>query len=262
MTGRRLAIATLLAALAAAATPGAASAGEYPVYACEPAFGDVNHSWFAESNTPKMTAYTACPVPWSETRTWNQGLVTRPSVTSGYSDHVGYLSYALLRLRAPAGASLSRMTYQHTFCAGAQWEAGLLNDSNQWLHASSPGTCGTFLSSPYTLALNGTRSVALATICATSSCELGGSLYSWASMRSATVWIADSTRPSVAISGGSLVANGWHRGTQSVAITAADNVGVRHLDLAVGGKPAATAGRRMRLDIRGSVLNVHRRHRR
>lgn len=239
MTTRRAAFVALLAA-ALAAGPAAvpAAAGEYPVFACDPAVGDVNHSWFPESNNPKMAAYANCPVPWNESRAWNQGLVTRPSATASGTDHVGYLSFAALRLRAPPGATLSRITYRHTFCGGGEYQAGVLNDAFQWLHSAGPEMCGTLVPSPWTLNLNGTRSVVLGTFCVKASCELTHTLHAWGSMRSATVWVRDSTAPSVAITGGSLVSPGWRRGTQSLSIGARDNVGIKHADVYLDNKPA------------------------
>jgi hypothetical protein len=226
---------TLLTAMAAPP----ARAGEYPVYACEPSFGDVNHAWTGHANSPRMSVYSNCPVPWSEMRDWNRGLVTlHPTSGALGDDSVGAFEYAALELRAPAGAGLSRMTYEHTFCGAATFQGGLLNDAGQWLHASAPGSCGTLVPSPYTVGLNGTPSIRLMTVCARSRCNVEGNERAWATMRSATVWVADSTAPEVAILGGSLVDGRWHRGTQSVDVNAWDNVGIRHADVYLDGKRA------------------------
>jgi hypothetical protein len=229
----RLALIALVAATVAALSAGPAAAGEYPVYACEPAFGDVNHSWTPEATNPRMAAYANCPVPWNESRVWNEGLVTRPSVLAPGAPpaSVPFFAYSALRLRAPPGAGLARITYSHTFCGGASYQAGLIDDAGHWLHASSPGSCGTLLPSPWTLSLNGTPSIALATTCVKTTCPLDTKQTSWATMRSATVWISDSTPPSVSITGGSLTTPGWHRATQSVTVDAHDNVGVQHVDV-------------------------------
>lgn len=239
---RHLVLTALAATLLMAGASAPASAGEYPVYACEPAAGDVNHSWFPESNSQHMAAYVNCPVPWSETRDWNRGLVTL-HLASGATgnDPVGGFELADLRLRAPAGAALSRMTYSHTFCGAGSFEAGLMDDAGRWLHASAPGSCGTLVPSPWTIPLGGTPSIRLITVCARTRCNIGGGERAWASMRSATVWIADGTAPSVSITGGSLVDGGWHRGTQSLVVGGWDNVGIRHFDVYLDGKQ--TTGR-------------------
>jgi hypothetical protein len=58
-------------------------------------------------------------------------------------------------------------------------------------------------------------------------------------MRSATVWVADSSPPAVSITGGSIASDGWHRGTQSLALGAWDNVGIKHVDVLLDDKRVA-----------------------
>lgn len=240
MTRRTLALAALAITLLLAAGPPDAHAGEYPVYACEPAYGDVNHAWLPETTTSTMASYSNCPVPWSESREWNRGLVTlHPISGPSGGQTVNFLSFAALRLQAPPGASLSRMTYAHTFCGGGSFMAGLVNEAGQWLHAAGPRECGTLVPNPWTLQLGGTPSVRLATTCVQAHCNTSGDERAWASMRSATVWIADSTAPSVQITGGSLVDGAWHRGTQSLTVAAQDNVGVKHVEVFLDDKRSA-----------------------
>ena len=219
----------------AGATP--ALAGEYPVYACEPAHGDVNRSWTASSSHAAVTAYANCPVAPSEIRAWNQGLVTRSAIlgsTPGAT--VPYGAYGALTFRAPAGATLARMSYSHTFCGGASFKAGLVNGSLAWLHASGPSACGTLIASPYTLSLGGTNAVLLITSCQRTTCRVdsASSPYGYATMRSATVWVRDWTTPSITVTGGSAVTQGWKSGVVTVGAQFTDNVGIQSVELRHG----------------------------
>ena len=242
MTRRHATVVALLAAGLAAGIAAPAIAAEYPVHACQPVWGDVNHSWVAEANTPKMAAYWTCPVSWRNTAEWDQGLVTRHGVTPYYGGSVAAGDQASLRFRAPPGTILSKMTYLHSFCGGAEFKAGLRNHANTWLHASAPGTCGTNVSNPTTLPLNGTPSVRVTTVCARKYCDVSTSLRAWASMRSVTVWVADLTKPSVAITGGSIATSGWHAGNQSLTFAASDNTGIARIETYVDTKLVRAAG--------------------
>jgi hypothetical protein len=90
--------------------------------------------------------------------------------------------------------------------------------------------CGTFLPSPWTLDLGGRAAVKLMTICAQNPSTLGSTVHSWAAMRSATVWVRDSTPPSVTITGGSAVGGGWQRGVGDVVVATSDNVGIKRIE--------------------------------
>ena len=240
MKSRRLCLMALIATTLVLVLPSSlASAGAYQVHACDPAYGDSNHAWFAESSTTKMTAYATCPVAWNEGRIWNRGLVTRHGVSADASDTVPGFSYSALRFRAPAGATIARITYSHSFCGGQDFKAGLFSDTGQNLHVAQPGSCGTFIPSPWTFALTGTHhSILLMTMCARAQCNVGSKLQAWATLRTAIVWVQDTTRPSVAAPGGSIATSGWHRGDQSVLVRAQDNVGLRYVDVYLDSKLA------------------------
>ena len=227
---RRLALMLVLILIAGAgAAP--ALAGEYPVYACEPTVGDVNASWEAYSSDPALPVYTNCP-PAGALDAWNRGLVTRAAMVHG---SVPANAHARLTFRAPAGAGLSRMTYDHAFCGGASFQAGLMNDAFQWLHWSPPGHCGTPVASPHSISLGGTPAVHLMTWCATSRCTLSTNApTAYAAMRSATVWVTDSTTPSIAVTGGSATSPGWKSGVVDLAFSASDNVGIQTGDVVRG----------------------------
>ena len=220
---RRFALMLILILIAGAgAAP--AFAGEYPVYACEPAVGDVNSSWEAYSSDSALPVYANCP-PTGALEAWNRGLVTRAAMVNG---SVPANAHARLTFSAPPGAGLSRMTYSHRFCGGSSFQAGLMNNAFQWLHWAPPGQCGTLVDSPHSISLGGTPAVHLMTWCAASRCTLGTNAPAgYAAMRSATVWVADATTPNVAVTGGSATTPGWKSGVIDMALAASDNVGIR-----------------------------------
>ena len=183
-----------------------AAAGEYPVHACDPGFGDVNNSWYAERNTIRVGAYSACPS--NSLYPWDKGLVTRQAVVAG-DPHASasYLNYAAMVFRAPPGASLARITVEHKWCAAGGFNTGLINGANEkLLHVYSPN-CTLLLPSPSTVDLRGTDLIKLMTICGQASCELGNSIRAYGTFRSAIVWVQDWTAPSVRITGGSVRKN-------------------------------------------------------
>jgi hypothetical protein len=73
-----------------------------------------------------------------------------------------------------------------------------------------------------------------------SGCSRDG-LHALAAIRDVNVVIADDNAPSVAIRGGSLVAGGWRRGVQDVAVDASDGVGVKRAQVLVDGLVRGTA---------------------
>jgi hypothetical protein len=243
---RRLALMLVLVLIAAAgAAP--ALAGEYPVYACEPGAGDVNRSWHRHWNHGGIEAYAHCP-PGAETRSWNRGLVTRNKlVPADANATIPAGAWAALAFYAPAGASLSRITYTNELCGWGGFRAGIMNAANQWLRWSGPNVCGSWMGPHETLQLGGTTAVKLVTTCLYGPCRIGGPKPTgYATLRSATVVVADYTAPSVTMSGGTALAPGWRRGVVTVGAHASDNVGIRYID-------AVLAGRR--LDARSNTCD-------
>ena len=224
---RRLALIIILVLLAGAgATP--ALAGEYPVYACDPAHGNVNGAWAGFTGGGGTLVEENCPTPRGP-NPWQQGLVARhiPGVTSPRN------AIARVTFTAPPGASLSRMSYDHRFCGGATFNAGIINAAGTWLHYSGPLSCGTLVLSPNTLSLGGTPWVSFAASASTTRArgcrnhgirrdELGDGLGS------------DSTAPQLAVTGGSATTPGWKRGPIDLGYQASDNTGVAYADVAAG----------------------------
>jgi hypothetical protein len=234
---RRALLATLLTTAATAVAAAPASAGEYPVFACDPAHGDVNHSWAAHTDHRFMAAYANCPPPWGETNAWNLGLVTRHVPTGGGAT-VGLFNHGGLFFHAPPGASLARIFYSHTFCGNGGFQAGLANAADQWLHSSGPNFCQTMVPNPHTLQLNGTPELKLYTVCAALACDTKAPVHAYATLRTATVTVQDWTAPSVSGSG-PLVSGEWVRGDQNVVIAGSDNVGVKQVEVWLDDRPVA-----------------------
>ena len=225
---RRLALIIILVLLAGAgATP--ALAGEYPVYACDPAHGNVNGAWAGFTGGGGTLVEENCPTPRGP-NPWQQGLVARhiPGVTSPRN------AIARVTFTAPPGASLSRMSYDHRFCGGATFNAGIINAAGTWLHYSGPLSCGTLVLSPNTLNLGGTPWVSLAAICVRDTCPGNVESTEYAAMRSVTVWVSDSTVPQLTVTGGSATTPGWKRGSVSLGYQATDNTGIAYIDIASG----------------------------
>jgi hypothetical protein len=223
---RHVLAAVLAATLAVVAAP-SAEAGQYAVHACDPAMRDVNHSWVAATSTPDMAAYAACPAPASDPHVWSSGLVTRHAVRAKAGSSVPLSAYSWLRFVAPPGGILASIQYSHAFCGGADFRAGLWTPRDGWLHASAPGSCGTMAPSSRTIPLNGVHEVRVMTSCEKKNCDISGTVHAYAVLRSATVWIAEYTLPSVAIAGGTIGTSAWQRGIRTAVVDARDGVGIR-----------------------------------
>lgn len=167
---RALTSAVMLAVVAGIA-PDRAAAGEYSVTACDPRVAaGANRSWAPEISHGGMTAYAVCP-PGAQD--WGQGLITRHAVVNGnsFATIPGFANAAWV-FRAPPGTAIVRAGYEHTFCAGSDFHAGLFNGANQMIHGPTSG-CGSLAPSPITVELGGLDALKVMTICAKSSCNVG-----------------------------------------------------------------------------------------
>jgi hypothetical protein len=233
----RAAIVIALILLAGAgATP--ASAGEYPVYACEPSQGDVNNSWQALSNRRGILVYVACRNRPGSLGPWDQGLVTRAMINrKNKRATIRNGASARLVFRAPPGAALSRISYVGSLCGSGGHIALLQADviPLAFGFVQPPTACPSMAPRLNSLPLLGRTTVSLRTVCALKRCSVGGGrARACAAMRSATVFVSDNTPPSVNVIGGSAVEVGWKRGTVDIRFGGVDNVGVRYARLASG----------------------------
>ena len=197
---RRFALLILIIILAGAgAAP--AQAGEYTVQSCNAALGYRGTGWAAASSHPHLAVYDNC-LPGAGTPAWNAGLVTRNGVASDPKATVPQGAYSAWTFRAPTGAKLSRIGYHHEFCGWSGFKAGIASASGTWLHASGPAACGTMAAPDFTLALGGATSVQLRTQCVAGPCKVGDGLNAYGTISNVAVTISDTTKPSLAITGG------------------------------------------------------------
>ncbi|MGO9791165.1 MAG: hypothetical protein ACLP8S_17200 [Solirubrobacteraceae bacterium] len=246
--GRRLARSLSIAALALAAAggglatlPSAATAGTYSVYMCENGYGTAafQNGWSSDAGK-SLDASANCTQPGNSIGK-GDGL----QVWSGGSA-VGSEAGAYW-LRAPAGTSITGLTYAGLFNSYGGWVA-------HWATSESGGgdpvdDCDTTQSCTGGALSDESRSVANASLigfglwCAASSCEQNSSESAFgpagsANVFNATVTITEPSPPSLNITG---FPTGWisnenaPSGGWTVSASASDPAGVCDLSLSVAG---------------------------
>src|SRR3954464_2778513 len=218
---------------------GIAQAGVYEVRACDAADG-VNNSWVAHTNAPWMTAYTQCPTGGDQ----NAGMVARstmPAQATGTSQGV----VAQMVFTAPAGAAVVGLRASYRFSrTDATWEAALSNGQQVLRGCPSGGGAGCDISrSDEDFGIPPSRVIYIDAFCAFGSCPFGGGAGASARLYSAIVHVSDDTAPSVGSPGGSLLSDGWKRGSQTVTFDASDNVGIRETRVYADGNPVRQAAK-------------------
>ena len=248
----RSSVAPLAALAACLALPAAAQAGTYEVVACDAAPGAANAAWSAHDD-PGTLAATSCPTGSDERR----GLTVRNLLDEGT---VGRGEGASMTFQVPAGTTLERIGYDWDGRqADTDWTVGLVGESRADLIAGCParpgadGRCrlGTE-GAPDACAhdLDGRREVSLVATCAArggcSTKPLGSQTdrtRARLAAHSATVEIADSSRPDLSTTGGELLVDRWLRGTVEASLSAQDNVGLRATTFDVDGERRRTDAR-------------------
>jgi Bacterial Ig-like domain len=270
MRCRRVAAACLAAALGVlpvcgAAVPVADAAnGSYQVSACNYATGGVNNSWtWSSSDTSGEQHYAeweSCPY-----RTGDGG---------GASDQQGGLSTTDARglhsgapsgtsagwtFTAPAGTTITAITYErylgHENDTSNTWSPALRADetvvSGQSCTVVFPSvgcTLGGPAGEAEAAGITGlsAHQLTFGVLCQAPSgheCVTGASQHEvWAAMYGATVTLSDTTPPTLGTPSGTLwgpgPAGGFHKGTESVTVSAQDiGGGVRSIVLAADGQP-------------------------
>ncbi len=200
---RHLFVLTTAALTLALAPP--ASAGTYTVRACDATYG--NHSWGAHASNGSVTAYTSCP---------GEGIVTR---MTGDSGNAPIYSNAHHGFAAPPGTRIVKLEADFRVESKNGWLAGIKTDQGQWAWCGeSFPNCSTWGVYTRTAVPLNTSWVLAEVMCFRSGgCPRSG-LYGVLSMRNVVVTIDDPTPPSVSITGGSVLAGGWRRGPQDVAV--------------------------------------------
>lgn len=237
MTARRC---TLLAMLVAVTCvlggAGSARAGNYNVYACDPAFGGANNS-FAAVGDAGMTVYPSCPA--------GEGLVARSVWDNGFSN---YLDGAYWIFDAPAGTYVQSIhgsfLMQRGTCDWATHVAASNGDlGGVSIYGLDPGVCGTDrLNWTYAdLGVNASR-VRIEARCGSPYGCYRGQGYTGApgtaaaQMHSVRVNVRDDSPPALSNGRGApWTSAGWVGGTQSLGFDAADNAGVRETSVLIDG---------------------------
>jgi hypothetical protein len=212
-----------------------AHAGSYTVRAC--GSDGVNRAFWAYANGG-MTAYARCPGVDYEGQ--STGLVTG-AVRNAGGGRLGLHASAWQIFEAPEGAALQSMTFrQSSGRSSGCWAFGIwgwTGDFHPGEHLwGYPANCGvgasgfSYFVGPYSLDLRGHRNVRLGVRCdAHGGCTTGGSASTWMSLEDVEVTVRDDSAPSISPSGGELLSDGWHRGSEWAWAVYRDNVGIRHI---------------------------------
>lgn len=266
---RRMRLALLIvAAMACALTASAhAAAGTYDVVACNAAAEGTNNSWTWSTNAPSSgyySRYESCPyrVGGSGGSADQQsGLSTTDAL--GLSSGAAPGSGAGWTFTAPAGTTISGITYER--------DLGHASDpSNYWAPAMRADgtivgeTCQDTVADGETCAVGGppgkgteahtisglaAHELSVSIVCEAASeqeCVTGATRHKvWAALYGATVTLSDEMPPTLSEPSGSLwgpgESGGYHTGTESVTVEAADvGGGVRSIILSSGGAPVTT----------------------
>jgi hypothetical protein len=220
---KRLLVLTTTTLTFALAPP--ASAGEYSVKACfsDPRLGPAgNGSWYVDSPyTPYVATYSSCP---------GEGIVTR---MSGGSGSAPYGASARHTFAAPGGTRIKNVKAKIKVNAEYGWYAGVVDDTPRWIWCGNSCTSwGQYWD--FSFGVNSPRVFAQVTCGNGSGCPRSAQ-YGIIAMQDVEVTVGDDVAPSVAITGGSVTAPGWHRGNQDVGISSSDSAGIRAAEAHVGG---------------------------
>ncbi len=264
-----LTIAVMFAVVAGMSTSQALASGAYQVSACNSAPEAANNSWTWATNDPAQPAHyaehTICPYRLgggSGKIDQESGLSTTDGL--GLSSGAAPGTNAGWTFTAPAGTSIAGLIYEryigHSLDPDNFWSPALRADG-----AIVPGeTCLDSVGNGETCAVGSppgeggqpaaitglsARELSLSVVCqapAEEECITGATQYAvWAAMYGATVTLSDPAPPTLGAPSGALwgpgEAGGFHKGTESVTVSANDvGGGVAHLVLSADGRPIET----------------------
>lgn len=215
-----LAIATI-----ALAAPTTASAGTYDVSAC---FGGAlgNGSWAPESSQ-WGAAYTACP---------GEGVVARMSGGPGTAPLGGGARQVFT---APPTTAIVRLRARINQGSTRGWWSGLVDSSLRWIWG---GPNATTWGQYWAVDLpTRTQQLFSQVTCGDAGGCPRSAQYGFVNMQDVVVTVEDNVRPGIGIIGGSVTADGWHRGSQDVRFDARDWTGIRSVDVLVDGVKRGTS---------------------
>ncbi len=262
-------IAVLLGVIASAPATPALATGSYQVGACNLAPEAANNSWTWATNDPAQPSQYAehvnCPY-----RVGGSGGKADQEGGLSTTDALGLSSGAMpgtsagWTFAAPAGTTITGITYEryigHSLDPKNSWSPALRADGS-----IVPGeTCLDTVENGETCSVGGppgmggeparitglsAHELSLGIVCQAPTgeeCVTGATQHAvWAAMYGATVTLSDATPPTLSAPSGALwgsgAADGFHKGTESVAVAAQDvGGGVASITLSVDGQPMET----------------------
>lgn len=266
MRARSATIGVMLALAAWASPTPASAAGSYQVSACNFAPEAANNSWRWATNDPAQPPHYAehvnCPYELGGSggkADQEGGLSTTDAL--GLSSGATPGTSAGWTFTARAGTTITGLTYEryigHSLDPKNSWSPALRVDGSivpgetcldtveneeTCSVGEPPGTGG----EPARITGLSAHELSLGIVCqapAEEECVTGAKLYAvWTAMYGATVTLSDPTPPTLSAPSGALwSAAGFHKGTESVAVSAQDaGGGVASIVLAVDGHPVET----------------------
>jgi hypothetical protein len=264
-----LTLAVVLALVAWVSPSQALGAGSYQVSACNFAPEAANNSWAWATNDPAVpahyTEHANCPYRLGGTggkADQEGGLSTTDAL--GLSNGATPGTSAGWTFTAPAGTIITGLTYEryigHQFDGFNDWSPALRADGTivpgeTCLDSVENGeTCAVGAppgegAEPAVITGLSAHELSLGIVCQAPTedeCVTGATQYAvWAAMYGATVTVSDPTPPTLSAPSGALwgpgEANGFHKGTESVTVSAAEvGGGVASIVLSADGRPVET----------------------
>lgn len=234
MSGRAALIAVVFAI--GLAVPPIASAGQYTVRSCDAAPSTPNvNAWAVQSGS--FNSYANCPSAGGGTPN-TRGMVTRVTGPAGTTFQAG--TYSRWWFYAPSGTNITRLDWAGRFARDtSSWAVeitaqGGISNSRLAGCPAAPGTTSCYASAeiPNVISLwppAGTTSLTQNTQCGAGSCGTGATMHTY----HAAVTLNDFSGPGVSMSG---VSDGeWVRSTRPISFSAADNIGIKAVQLYLDG---------------------------
>jgi Bacterial Ig-like domain len=262
-------IAVLLALVAGASPSPALAAGSYQVSACTFAPEAANNSWTWATSDPSQPSHYAEHVNCPDRLGGSGGSADQEGGLSttdalGLSSGAAPGTSAGWTFTAPAGTSITGISYErfigHQFDGFNDWSPALrangtivpgetcldtVENGETCSVGSPPGEGG----EPASVTGLSAHELSVGLVCQAPSgdeCVTGATEHkAWAAMYGATVTLSDPTPPTLSAPSGALwgegEASGFHKGTESVAVAAADvGGGVASIVLSADGRPVET----------------------
>ena len=227
VVGRIVALGVLLALSLMLLAASEASAGKYAVAQCGWYVG-ADASWADTTGGVKFRPDGYCvPPPGADPF---DGAHLKSFTRDGQATVSG-TRFAGWRWTPPSGTWLTQVrgTWWHTLHDGFEQRLGAVNWAGGFepqLTAAATDTTPLEFTKGFPTPVAAFEDRLLCARGSSQSCSLDPG--SWSALRALTLTIEDPTAPEARMYGGDLLAGGWHRGTQSVAVTASDaGAGVR-----------------------------------